>query len=103
MRQCAGCGYIEGTDPAKSWRWHTLVCGDGGDMCEDCYYGDNRDGHYYTCDVCRRYHEQDQAMLAADQLSKDSPGLLWTADDRAASILGDPSKRAYHVVEEVGL
>ena len=95
-RICNQCGYIEGTDPEKSWRWHS-DCG-GDDVCEDCWYG-----HYYTCDICRSCQDEDQAQLAADQLGKRGkfPQPYTTANDEAALLLADRRRRAYAQWEEI--
>jgi len=90
---CAQCHAPIGELERTHW-----ICDIRADVCDDCF-----EAHLLTCDKCRIWHEHDQAMLAAWQLGKDYPDLVWTPDDEAGLQLEDRKRRSYQVFEEVGL
>ena len=73
---------------ARPWSCYN---GDGeGWLCDDCRWE-----HEAQCPRCEAAFQEDQALLVAWQLGKDRVDELWTADDEAALLLTDRSRRAY--------
>ena len=92
MTNCAQCYKPIGKLDRITW-----ACDIRAAVCDECF-----DLHVTGCSACRIWHEQDQAQLAAWQLGKDCVDELWTADDEAALLLTDPSRRMHQQWQEVG-
>ena len=87
MNKCPLCGALPEYADEGCIHYHHICTIDEA-VCVDCFWD-----HLEECTGCRRWYEEDQALLAAWQLSKDHidhdarqpdgrmPALVWGRED----------------------
>ena len=93
MTQCKQCGKRLGELERTHW-----ICDPKGDVCDTCF-----EAHLLTCDACYNWHEQDQAQLAAWQLSKGGRDTRSNDYEPTAWMHDGYARADEQIAEEIGL